>query len=137
MILTGDQIEHYWEHGFVVVPGLIPKASMDRYEARFEALADGSIPPAPAMKIMRDIMFVRGAALPESALHAVNKMINFEDDPVLYGYTLEPRPVSAVRDLIGPDIYSISTNIFNKPPGVDGRRRLGSKRRRSNKFVSP
>ncbi len=124
MILTGDQIEHYWEHGYVVVPQLLTTASLDRYDARFEALAVGSIPPAPAMKIMRDIMFVRGAALPESALHAVNKMINFEDDAVLYGYTLEPRLVSAVRDLIGPDIYSISTNIFNKPPGVDGRHPL-------------
>lgn len=124
MILTGSQVEDYWDNGFVVVPDLIPQASLDRYQTRFEALAVGSVAPAPAMKIMRDIMFVRGGAAPESPLHAVNKMINFEDDPVLYDYTLEPRLVAAVRDLVGPDIYSISTNIFNKPPGVDGRHPL-------------
>lgn len=124
MILTSTQIDDYWDNGFLVVPDLIPQASLDRYGARFEALAVGTIAPAPAMKIMRDIMFVREAAEPDSPLHAVNKMINFEDDPVLYDYTLEPRLVGAVRDLIGPDIYSISTNVFNKPPGVDGRHPL-------------
>jgi phytanoyl-CoA hydroxylase len=29
-----------------------------------------------------------------------------------------------VRDLVGPELKTLSTNVFNKPPGVDGRHPL-------------
>ena len=124
MVLTATQLDEYQQRGFTVVADLVPGASLDAYEQRFIAFARGELEPTPQMKTMHDIMVVRGAVEAESALHAVNKMINFEDDPVLYGYTLEPALVGAIRDLIGTDIYSVSTNIFNKPPGVDGRHPL-------------
>jgi phytanoyl-CoA hydroxylase len=66
-------------------------------------------------------MVVKGAVAPDTPLHGVNKMINFEEDPVLFGYPQEPGLQNCVRDLIGKHIFSISTNVFNKPPGVDGR----------------
>jgi phytanoyl-CoA hydroxylase len=69
-------------------------------------------------------MVVKEAVQPVTALHGINKMINFEDDAELYGYTREPGLLACVRDLIGDDVYSISTNVFNKPPGVDGRHPL-------------
>jgi phytanoyl-CoA hydroxylase len=119
--LNSAQIDSYTEQGYVLVPNLIDEQDLARYEARFVEFAEGARPPLPAMKIMRDIMVVKGAVEPETPLHGINKMINFEDDPVLYGYTVEPRLVACVRDLIGEEIYSISTNVFNKPPGVDGR----------------
>jgi len=122
--LTNTQIEQYHTDGFVLVPDLIDESSLARYESRFIDLASGTATPPASMKIMRDIMVVRKAVAPATPLHAVNKMINFEDDADLYGYTLEPRLVACVRDLIGEDVYSISTNVFNKPPGVDGRHPL-------------
>lgn len=122
--ISQQQKVEYDSRGFIVVPGLIPESFLTAYEERFVAFARGEVEPTSQMKIMRDIMVVRGAVEPESTLHAVNKMINFEDDPLLYGYTLQPGLTAAIRDLIGPDIYSVSTNIFNKPPGVDGRHPL-------------
>lgn len=122
--LTNTQIEQYRTNGFVLVPDLIDEVNLARYESRFVALASGTAPPPAPMKIMRDIMVVKQAVTPATPLHAVNKMISFEDDADLYGYTLEPRLLACVRDLIGEDIYSISTNVFNKPPGVDGRHPL-------------
>lgn len=124
VVISKQQLDEYEDRGFIVVPGLIPEASLQIYEQHFIALVSGEVEPTLQMKTMRDIMVVRGAVEPESPLHAINKMINFEDDPVLYGYTLEPALTSAIRDLVGPDIYSVSTNIFNKPPGVDGRHPL-------------
>jgi phytanoyl-CoA hydroxylase len=76
------------------------------------------------MKIMRDIMVVKGAVTPASPLHAVNKMISFEDDAELYGFALEPRLLAAVRSLVGDDLFSVTTNVFNKPPDIDGRHPL-------------
>ena len=124
MNLTTEQVERYWQHGFLLLPRLIAPPRLAAYEQRFVAFAIGQAEPAPAMKIMRDVMVVKGAAAPDEPLAAVNKLINFEDDPALYGYALEPALVAAVRCLIGPDLFSISTNVFNKPPGVDGRHPL-------------
>ena len=117
-------MKHYQSEGYVLVPGLIDETSLARYEDRFVAFATGEIPPCGDMKIMRDIMVVKEAVQPETRLHGINKMINFEDDAELYGYTCEPALLACVRDLIGDDVYSISTNVFNKPPGVDGRHPL-------------
>ena len=124
MGLTDAQIAHYWEHGYLLVGGLVPPARLAAYERRFIALASGDAEPASAMKIMRDLMVVKGAVAPATALAGVNKLINFEEDPQLYGYVLEPGLLAAVRSLVGPDLYSISTNVFNKPPEVDGRHPL-------------
>ena len=122
--LSSSQIERYWERGCLLLPGLVPERRLAAYEDRFVTLACGEAVPAPEMKIMRDVMVVKGAVTPATPLHGFNKLINFEDDAALYGYTLEPGLLGAVRSLIGDDLYSISTNVFNKPPGVDGRHPL-------------
>ncbi len=124
MQLTAAQVGQYQRQGYLLLPGLVPKARLAGYESRFIAFAKGEARPVGAMKIMRDVMVVKGAASPEEPLAAVNKLINFEDDPSLYGYALEPALLAAVRCLIGPQLFSISTNLFNKPPGVDGRHPL-------------
>ena len=124
MRLSSGQIEHYWEQGYLLLPGLIPERNLAAYEDRFIALASGEAALAPAMNIMHDVMVVKGAVAPATPLHGVNKLINLEDDGPLYGYTLEPGLLGAVRSLIGDDLYSIATNVFNKPPGVDGRHPL-------------
>ena len=73
---------------------------------------------------MKDVMVARGAVEPKSKLHAINKLLNFEDDPVLYEYATDSGLLAAVRDLIGNDVYTIVSNVFNKPPEVDGRHPL-------------
>ena len=69
-------------------------------------------------------MVARGAVEPATALHAVNKLFSFEEDPVLMEFAADPRVLECVRALIGPDVMSITTNVINKPPGVDGRHAL-------------
>lgn len=119
--LTQSELEQYASDGFLLISDLIDPAALAHYEDRFIEFALGNVKAPAAMKIMRDIMVVKGAIEPKTPLHGVNKMINFEEDPGLYAYTLEKKILNCVRDLIGDDIYSISTNIFNKPPDVDGR----------------
>ena len=92
MRLSSSQIEQYWQQGYLLLPGLVPKRRLAAYEERFVALACGEAPPSPAMKIMRDVMVVKGAVTPATPLHGVNKLVSFEDDAALYGYTLEPGP---------------------------------------------
>lgn len=124
MQLSPEQAERYHEQGFLLLPGLVPEERLRVYEERFLAFATGSVPPTPGMRIMRDVMVIDGTVEPETPLHAVNKLLQFEEDATLYGYVTEPALLAAVRSLIGDDIYAVVTNIFNKPPGVDGRHPL-------------
>lgn len=97
---------------------------LDRFEKRFLGLVHGEVPPGENMVIMRDVMVAKGLVEPETPVHAVNKVLSFEDDDVLFDYAVDPQLLSAVRALIGPEVMTISTNVFNKPPGVDGRHPL-------------
>jgi len=119
--LTKAQIAHYWREGYVVAPGLVPIDRLARYDRRFRELVERPELRHPEMVVMRDVMVVRGAVEPATPLHGVNKMISFEDDPALWAYAIDPAVVAAVRCLIGQELYTLSTNVFNKPPGVDGR----------------
>jgi len=124
-MLSPTQLKHYQEHGYVLVPDLIAESRLAAYEQRFVQLALHSQPAPEDLKVMRDIMVAKGAVEPATPMHAVNKVMNFEADAELYAYTHEPRLLSAVRSIIcAEDIFSISTNVFNKPPGVDGRHPL-------------
>ncbi len=121
MRLSSQQQEQYIEQGYLVLPGLIEEAALKRYNDRFESLVRGEQALPPGMKLMQDVMVVKGAVQPASELHAVNKLLCFEEDEVLFDFAQHPGLMSAVRSLIGEEIYSLSSNIFNKPPGVDGK----------------
>ena len=122
--LSEEDVNQYNEQGYIIVPDLVPIHRLKRYENRFLEIIERNGNPSPPMKIMRDIMVVERVVQPGSIIEGVNKLVNFEDDAILYEYTIEPKLVGAVRELIGPDLFSIATNFFNKPPKVDGRHPL-------------
>ncbi|MFP6640718.1 MAG: phytanoyl-CoA dioxygenase family protein, partial [Myxococcota bacterium] len=114
----------YQRDGFLVLPGLFDADAVERFDARFVALVEGQTPRGENLVIMRDVMVVEGAVKPETPLHAINKVLSFEDDEVLFGYARDAKLLAAVRSLIGPRVMTISTNVINKPPGIDGRHPL-------------
>jgi len=114
----------YERDGFVMLRGLFPGGALRRFEDRFVELASGARVAPEGMVVMQDVMVARGVVAPASRIHGVNKILSFEDDPVLFGYALDSALLDAVRMLIGPDVVTISTNVFNKPPGIDGRHPL-------------
>mgnify|MGYP001190643835 CR=1 FL=1 len=122
--LSKEQLNQYWELGYIVLPDLISKADIDTYEKRFITIIESADHPDPPMKIMRDIMFVKKAVTAQSRIGEVNKLVNFENDEIMFRYTTQTKLVRAVQELIGKEIYSIATNLFNKPPGIDGRHPL-------------
>lgn len=112
------------DEGFVLLRGLFDRPFLSRLEDRFVDLVAGRTPAPKTMVIMRDVMVVRGAREAPNPVDAVNKLLSFEEDPVLFGHSLHPGLLEEVRSLIGSSIRTISTNVFNKPPGVDGRHPL-------------
>ena len=124
-MLSEEQRESYQSNGYLLLQRLIDTESLERYNHRFIEFVEGKADPASEMKLMQDVMIAKGAVVPETPLHAINKLLNFEDDPDLYQYVRHPALFETVVELLGShELYSIVTNIFNKPPGVDGRHPL-------------
>jgi phytanoyl-CoA hydroxylase len=122
--LTEQQCASYWSQGYLLLPGLIGPELLSRFNQRFVDLVNGKVPLCEGMKIMQDVMVVKGAVAPESPVHAVNKLLCLEEDPDLFEFARRPELVGAVQSLLGKELYSLSSNVFNKPPGVDGRHPL-------------
>lgn len=122
--LTPEQIDHYWEHGYTVVPGALPAAELVPWLDRLAEIVAGTVAPAKRMLVMRDVMVVRGVVEPGAPAEAIAKIQDFENDPVLDTYTRHPRILDCVEQLIGPNIQSIHCMLINKPPNVDGRHPL-------------
>ncbi len=121
----GDEmLDSYWQNGFVVVPGLVPQADLDRWLARLGDIVEGRVEPAEGMLVMRDVMVAKGAVRPGSPLEAVAKIQDYEKDPVLDSYTTHERVLDCVERIVGRDVQTVHTMLINKPPNVDGRHPL-------------
>lgn len=123
-MLDSNQIDAYRENGFLLVPKLIDLNELENWSNRFVEIVNGNLPKTRGMVLMNDVMVAKGAVVPKNPLHGVNKLLNFEDDPGFYSYVEHVNLVAAANDLIGRDLYSLVTNVFNKPPEVDGRHPL-------------
>lgn len=121
MKLNPDQISQYHQHGFLLLTALIPQTQLQQYDTRFHDFVEGKIECPSGMKIMQDVMVVKGAVTAQSPLHGVNKILGLENDPQLNAYSSHTELVTAVSSLLGDELYSLTSNVFNKPPGVDGR----------------
>lgn len=120
-MLSSAEIEQYWEQGFVLCRGIIDENSLGRWNERFCDLVEGRAKAPDSMRFVRDVMIAKGAVKPRSPLHAINKILGFEDDPVLFEYPRDPRVLERVRSVIGPSVMTIATNVIHKPPFVDAR----------------
>lgn len=122
--LTDEQLGFYWEHGYAVVRGLLPEEDLERWKQRLQDVVEGRVPPAEGMLVMKDVMVAKGAVRPGSRMEAIAKIQDYENDPVLDGYTTHPRVLDCVERVIGRDVQTIHTMLINKPPNVDGRHPL-------------
>ena len=88
--INDEMLEHYWKHGFVVVPGLIPQEDLQPWLGRLSDIVEGRVAAAKGMLVMRDVMVAKGKVKPGSRMEAIAKIQDFENDPVLDSYTTWP-----------------------------------------------
>ena len=126
--LTRRQLDSYREAGYLLLPGLLAAEQVRRFSQRFVDLIDGAAPVPGEMVVMRDVMVVKNVVQPPTPLHGINKILNFQTDAVLWGYACLDAIAAPARQLLGEtlgaDLHVISSNVFNKPPGVDARHPL-------------
>jgi len=120
--LTAEQIEHFDEHGYVVVPQVIDRTQIDRYLNRAREIAHGDIPEAAANRLVKDIEFAKKRLpMPEDPEHALWKIVNPDRfDAVMAECMRFPKVIDAVSSLIGDDLMAFLLMFIYKPPGVPG-----------------
>ena len=123
--LQSDQLRNFRDAGYLLLRGLLDAPSCTTYNQRFEQLVRDEDERPEGMVVMRDVMVAKGAVRPRTPLHAINKILNFCADPVLWRYACDQRLRRIAEQLLGEaegaGLHVISSNVFNKPPGVDGR----------------
>jgi phytanoyl-CoA hydroxylase len=119
--LSSDQIEHYWEHGYVIVPGVLDEEQIERYKKRAREISLGDVPEPAASRVVKDIQYAKGhLPMPEDPEHAVWKIINPDIfDPVMAECLRLPKVLDAVSSLIGEDLLAFLLMFIYKPPGVE------------------
>jgi len=118
--LSQEQIEHYEEHGYVVVPQVLEQREIDRYLKRAREIALGDFPEAAANRLVKDISFAKGTLpMPEDPEHALWKIMNPDRfDSVMAECMRFPKVIDAVSSLIGDDLMAFLLMFIYKPPGV-------------------
>lgn len=118
--LTPEQIDHYWEEGYVIAPSVLDRDEIARYLERAREIALGDIPEAAANRLVRDILFAKGKLpLPLDPEHALWKIMNPDRfDATLAECLRLPRVLDAVESLIGEDLMAFLLMFIYKPPGV-------------------
>ncbi len=119
--LDAEELAFYWENGYVVKRGLLPRADPDRWIERLDDIVNERVPKAPGMLVMKDVMIAKGKVEVGTRAEAVAKIQDYEKDPVLDSYTTHPRILDAIECIVGHDVQTIHTMLINKPPNVDGR----------------
>ncbi|MDG2304025.1 MAG: phytanoyl-CoA dioxygenase family protein [Candidatus Binatia bacterium] len=118
--LSTHQIDHYWEHGYVVVPGVLEPDQIERYLSRAKEIARGDFPDGAANRLVKDIQFAKGELpMPDDPEHALWKIINPDRFDTTMAECLRfPRVLEAVSSLIGEDLLAFLLMFIYKPPGV-------------------
>ncbi|MBW2416318.1 MAG: phytanoyl-CoA dioxygenase family protein [Deltaproteobacteria bacterium] len=119
--LSTEQIDHYREQGYVVVPQALGPDEIKRYLSRATAIAHGDYPPEARRRLVKDIRFAKGdLPMPADPEHALWKMLNPDRfDPVMAECLHLPRVLDAVSCLIGEDLLAFLLMFIYKPPGVE------------------
>ena len=78
---------------------------------RFQEICDGNA-SVPFMTIMKDVSFVKSKEGQEE--RTVNKLQDYQLDPVLSEYFKSPEILKYVGCFTGPDIMAVHTMLINK-----------------------
>lgn len=107
-VLSPSQRQQYEEKGYILIKKLVSEDEIERWRARFVAIANGEIEPPATMTVMRDVAIAKRK---EKGEKAITKIQDWQDDPVLFSYCSHPHVIKYVEAIIGGDFKSVHTMV--------------------------
>ena len=110
-LLTEEQRRFYDQNGYLIIRKLVPEDDLQKYHQRFVEICNGASKDS-LMTVMRDVAVTKHG----ESERTVNKVQDFQFDPVLSEYFKQPQILQYVDSFIGKDIAAVHTMLINKPP---------------------
>jgi phytanoyl-CoA hydroxylase len=114
-VLNAAEIEFYKKEGYILVRNQLPAEKVEHYNQRFLDIINGKVARPPTMTMMKDISLIKKNAASGTNENTITKIQDFQEEPGIFGYCVEPEILKNVQQLIGDDVYTIHTMYINKP----------------------
>jgi phytanoyl-CoA hydroxylase len=116
-VLSTEQRRFFEKNGYLLIPNVVGQSDLDKYRQRFQDICEKKV-HVPTMTVMKDVSLLNM----EYGQRSINKLQDWTDDDVLFGYCQLPQIVTVVKDLIGDgNIMAMHTMLINKPPDAGTR----------------
>jgi phytanoyl-CoA hydroxylase len=118
-VLTDDQVQHYRDHGYLVVEGLFGSEDCRRLMEHARDLVEGRTAPTGQVWIEQAALD-QGIVTEENRfehLFKIGHQMHHHPGP-FHEYATLPRLVEMLAQLIGPDVKCVQSMFIDKPPGV-------------------
>ncbi len=124
MKLSDEQVNQFWEGGFLIVENLLDEDEVATLLARAEWVASGNASHIPTTQLQVEPRVVEGEVQAETYADSLRKMghLAFYDEG-FQNHARNPKILDIIESLLGPDIKLYQDQLFMKPPRIGSRQR--------------
>ena len=124
MQLSNEQVEQFWEDGFIIVENLLDPDEVASLLAHAEWVASGKASHIPKGQLQIEPHVVAGEAQAQNYADSLRKMshLAFYDEG-FRNHARNPKILDVIEVLLGPNIKLYQDQLFMKPPRIGSRQR--------------
>lgn len=124
MQLSDEQVEQFWEDGFIIVENLLDPDEVASLLAHAEWVASGKATHIPAGQLQVEPSVAAGGTQAENDADSLRKMshLAFYDEE-FENHARNPKILDVIESLLGTDIKLYQDQLFMKPPRIGSRQR--------------
>ena len=123
MKLLAQQVEQFWEDGFLIVEDLLDREEIETLRRRVEGIASGQTPHIPKESLQVEPRVAQGELQAETYADSLRRMAHLAFfDEVFLAQARSAKVLDIIESLLGPDIKLYQDHVFMKPPKVGSRR---------------
>jgi ectoine hydroxylase-related dioxygenase (phytanoyl-CoA dioxygenase family) len=124
MKLSDEQVNQFWEGGFLIVENLLDEDEVATLLARAEWVASGNASHIPTTQLQVEPRVVEGEVQAGTYADSLRKMghLAFYDEG-FQNHARNPKILDIIESLLGPDIKLYQDQLFMKPPRIGSRQR--------------
>jgi phytanoyl-CoA hydroxylase len=121
-VLSQEQVEQFWQDGFLVVPNLLSATDTGLLKERAELIAGGAASHVADTQLQVEPAALQGEAEVEDRASSLRKMshVAFVDD-VFRAHAMNSNILDCVEALLGADLKLYQDQLFMKPPHIGSR----------------
>ena len=124
MQLSNEQVEQFWEDGFIILKNLLSPDEVTSLLAHAEWVASGVASHIPKGQLQVEPNVAAGEAQAENHADSLRKMSHLAFyDKGFESHARNSKILDIIESLLGPDIKLYQDQLFMKPPRIGSRQR--------------